>query len=75
MSENNVEIQWLFFEGLRIALIILTGFIAIHFIDLFIDEFEVELLFGIRSTLVEVGRLATIITALLYAIRRGTDAS
>ncbi|MFC4549514.1 MULTISPECIES: hypothetical protein [Halorussus] len=75
MNAFGVDGRWLLAESLRIGSIVLVGFLLAHFLSEFIAAFGIELLYGVRSTLIAVLRYTALLTALLYAITKGVDAS
>jgi hypothetical protein len=75
MNRLGINSRWLLTESLRIGTILLFGFLLAHFLDEFIAAFGVELLFGVRSTLIAVIQNTTLLTGLLYAITKGIEAS
>lgn len=75
MNAFGVDGRWLLAESLRIGTIVLVGFLLAHVLDEAIGAFGIELLYGVRTTLVAVLRYTALLTAVLYAVRKGVDAS
>jgi len=73
MSVSQVNVSWLLTESLRIGAIVLVGFLLAHLLGMFIGAFGVELLYGVKDTLVAVIRYTTLITVFLYAMSTGVD--
>ncbi len=75
MNRLGINSQWLLTESLRIGTILLLGFLLAHFLDEFIAAFGIELLYGLRSTLIAVIQYTALLTGLLYVIMKGIDTS
>ena len=75
MNAFGVDGRWLLAESLRLGSIVLTGFLLAHLLTEAIGAFGIEHLYGVQPTLVAVIRYTALLTALLYAIATGIDAS
>ncbi|GAA0656476.1 hypothetical protein [Salarchaeum japonicum] len=71
MSDTHVDVSWLLTASIRIAAIVLTGFLLAHLFAVSVDALGVELLYGVEDTLVTVLEYTTLLTALLYTISTG----
>ncbi|WP_423746417.1 hypothetical protein V5735_18780 (plasmid) [Haladaptatus sp. SPP-AMP-3] len=72
MKHVPVPLRWLLAESLRIAAILLLAFLVGVLIEESIGAFGLELLYGIRDELAAVVQYTGIVTAILYAVVRGT---
>ncbi|WP_266080833.1 hypothetical protein [Haladaptatus caseinilyticus] len=75
MNKLGINSQWLLTESLRVGTILLLGFLLAHFLDEFIAAFGIELLYGLRSTLITVIQNTALLTGLLYVITKGINTS
>jgi hypothetical protein len=73
MSQTSVDPEWLVRHGLRMGTIIVTGLLLAHLLNRFVWAFGIEHLYGVRATLVSVIRYTTLGTAVLYAVRVGSE--
>jgi len=75
VSGNQVDTSWLLIESLRIGVIVSVGFLFAHLFGEVILAVGIELLYGVKNTLVAVIRYTTLITAILYATMKRNSES